>query len=102
VPQPLYPRGKSFQYPLNRRLVALKAGLDFSGKVNLAVGEELNQSIAHSLCGLHCADEMFVENTKQFGVVVILRSCIQEVPSSKLCNSEMFVTFVSPSRQLSG
>jgi hypothetical protein len=82
--------------------VALKAGLDFSGKVNLAACEELNQSIAHSLYWLHCADKMFVENTKQFGVVAMLWSCIQEVPSSKLCNSEIFVTFCSLSRQLSG
>jgi len=82
--------------------VALKAGLDFSGKVNLAVCEESNQSIAHSLYWLHCADEIFVGNAKQFGVVVMLWSFIQEVPGSKLCNSAICVTFFSLSRQLSG
>jgi hypothetical protein len=29
--------GKSFQYPLNRRLVAVQAGMEFREKVNLAV-----------------------------------------------------------------
>jgi hypothetical protein len=102
MPQPLYPWGKSFQYPWSRRLVALTAGLDFSGRVNLAVCEKSNQSIADSLYWLHCADEMFVDSRKQFGLVVMLWSCIQEVPSSKLCNSEIFVTLCNLSKQLSG